>query len=176
MDSLGIDSKIRVAVVMHNRAGKWILLKYSLCTTNEHIVYEARLNGMILATHMANKAKNLQKLTIVSNNQATIKTLESGMDKAQSYLIEVLRGACTWIEKKCRDATIEIKCVPWHMGVVRNEKVDMEAKKAAQKGSNPAKSLPCFLRQTLPICHTAARQQHLSNIKKQVVNDVKQSF
>lgn len=71
--------------------------------------------------------------------------------------------------------TIEIRWIPGHEGVVGNEKADVEAKGAAQRGSSPATSLPRFLRHNLLTSHITAHQQQLSHIKEQAASYMQQS-
>lgn len=145
-DGSGIEGKVGAAAATRDRSGRWKTIKYELGTLEQHTVYEAKLIGMLLAIHMANSVKNLRKLTIYTDNQAAIKVLEDSAHGTQSYLTDHLNKSCEQLKKRRKGATVDIRWVPGHEGMIGNEKVDVEAKEAALQGSSPAKSLPVFLR------------------------------
>jgi ribonuclease HI len=61
---------------------------------------------------------------------------------------------------------LQVHWVPGHVDFAPNDRADEEAKKAAQGDSSDAKSLPKFLRNSLPLSISALRQSYLNKQKK----------
>lgn len=141
-DGSGIEGRIGAAAMMRTKEGQWMAVRYSLGSAEQHTVYEAELAGILLALYMANGGRRIRWLTMFMDNQAAIKVLKIEAGGTQSYLTEALQKACTKFKKKHKGATIEIRWVPGHEGVIGNELVDMQAKKAAMQGSSPIHHFP----------------------------------
>lgn len=54
------------------------------------------------------------------------------------------------VQNKHKEMDLLVKWVPGHVDIVRNDRADVEAKKAAMEGSSPLCKLPAPLRKTLP--------------------------
>lgn len=54
------------------------------------------------------------------------------------------------VQNKHKGMDLLVKWVPGHVDIVRNDRADVEAKKAAMEGSSPLCKLPAPLRKTLP--------------------------
>ena len=54
------------------------------------------------------------------------------------------------VQNKRKGMDLLVKWVPGHVDIVRNDRADVEAKKAAMEGSSPLCKLPAPLRKTLP--------------------------
>lgn len=174
-DGSGIDNEIGAAATTVPPKGTRKTLRYYLGNANQHTVFEAELIGLILATKIANDAKNLRKLDLLIDNQAAIKALEDDTATARSYLIPILIKALERLKAKNKRLCTTIRWVPGHEGVMGNEVADEEAKKAAKSGSSPAKSLPRFLRKALPLSRTTIRHTETLRIRKQTEQNVMQS-
>ena len=53
------------------------------------------------------------------------------------------------VQNKRKGMDLLVKWVPGHVDIVRNDRADVEAKKAAMEGSSPLCKLPAPLRKTL---------------------------
>lgn len=85
-DGSGIDGRIGAAATTMDRKEGRKTLRYRMGKKGHHTVYEAELVGIILATHLAHKRNKIKKLTIYTDNQATIKALKDEGNKPRSYL------------------------------------------------------------------------------------------
>ena len=54
------------------------------------------------------------------------------------------------VQNKHKGMDLLVKWVPGHVDIIRNDRADVEAKKAAMEGSSPLCKLPAPLRKTLP--------------------------
>lgn len=142
MDGSGIEGKIGVAATTVDKKDGRKMLRYRLGQKGHHTVYEAELVGIILATHMARKKGKLKKLSIYTDNQATIKALKDKTNTPRTYLIQHIITAFKRLHKKNKDLQIELRWVPGHEGVIGNKKADEGAKKAAKEGSSQERDLP----------------------------------
>ncbi|KIJ98006.1 hypothetical protein K443DRAFT_104689, partial [Laccaria amethystina LaAM-08-1] len=68
-----------------------------------------------------------------------------------------------------------LKWIAAHKGVVGNERVDEEAKRAAQGDSSPPEELPPILRKRLPLSAAAVKQEHAEGLKVRWMEDWKAS-
>ncbi len=92
-DGSGIEGQIGAAATTMNKWGVRTTLRHQLGSTDQHTIYEAELVGIILALHIANKHKGTCKITILTDNQVTIKAFDSNMMNASSYLVPILYEA-----------------------------------------------------------------------------------
>jgi ribonuclease HI len=154
---------------INNRVAK--VLHFHLGSEKEHTVYEAKGVGIAMALYML-KTSNRQlsrPLSICSDSQALLKALCNQRPHRGHYILDKIHDLAEELHAK-QDGLLngdehrlalaegqvwkggtngvidlQMHWVPGHCGNERNEKVDEEAKKAAQGASSKAKFLPSFL-------------------------------
>lgn len=144
-------------------------------SAKQHTIYKAELIGIILALHITNKCKWMHKITILANNQAAIKTLDSKTANASLYLVPILRKMVEKLRRANRGLEIVIRWVPRHKGMRGNKRVDEKAKKAVQMGSLPAKLLPHFLQVSLLLSKITVEFRQMEQIKEHANQAIRQS-
>ena len=71
-----------------------------------------------------------------------------------------------WVGRPKGVVDLQVHWVPGHVDFAPNERVDQEAKKAAQGDLSEAKYLPKLLRKPLPLSVSALHQGNITKIKK----------
>ena len=143
------------------------ILRFHLGSLKKHTTFEGEAVGSILAAWLLQGRPEIGKtaVTSYSDSQAFIKATRARNAGPGQYLVlDYLR-----LTEAMTDDT-DIPCPPdmpkfalkWiaaHEGVTGNERVDEEAKRAAQGESSPPEELPPILRKRLPISASATKQE-----------------
>ena len=171
-DGLGFEGNTGAAAVFYRKGVKEPakILRYHLGSLKKHTTFEGEAVGSILAAWMLQGQPEVGKLEATSymDSQAFIKA--TGVRKTglgQYLVLEYLR--LTDIMNDGTNAPsmtkFALKWVAAHKGVAGNERVDEEAKKAAQGDSSPPEELPLILRKCLPTSATAVKQEFMEKQK-----------
>lgn len=188
-DGSGYEGGIGAAAVLYKGDRVHKTLRYYLGASEDHMVYEAEIVGVMLAFHLLTELATTTvfgnlPLLIGLDNQATIQALGNQRAHPGAYLLDqvhglaertqsrqdTLRKARTRRNKGQREENVrkartrgvcdvEIRWVPGHEGFAPNEKADKEAKKAAQKHTSRKERLPTYLRCGPLPASIAARKQ-----------------
>ena len=191
-DGSGFEGGVGASAVLYENNRITKTLHYHLGSELEHTVYEAEGIGIVMALHLL-KTRNkriVKPLSISSDSQALIKALGNQRPHAGHYILdkvhdlaedlhakqdgllnrverlEALAEGYSWKGRTKGVIDLHIHWVPGHCDYDRNEKADEEAKKAAQGLSSDAKSLPPFLRKSLPASVSALQQNFRSSLYK----------
>ena len=137
------------------------VLRYHLGTAKQHTIYEAELVGLVLSLHLINTEKRSRKSCAIGlDNTVVLQSLQSELTNPGHHIAaEVLRIA-KHLQRRNGNVNYSLK-IRWtagHMGIRGNEKADREAKRTAQGQSSARKSLPKYLRKTLPQSISTLRQ------------------
>jgi hypothetical protein len=86
-DGSAHDGKVRAAAILRREGKPDCILKMHLGTTDQHMVYEAELVGMIMGLHLI-KTKRRSKVKSVLNvdNQVALVAIKSNMNKLGQHL------------------------------------------------------------------------------------------
>ena len=143
-------------------------LCFHLGSLKKHTTYEGEAVGSILAAWMLQNQPEVGKAAITSylDSQAFIKVMGARKSGPGQYLVlEYMR--LTEIMSDSTDtlniagtAKFALKWIVAHKGVIGNERVDEEAKRAAQGESSPPEELPPILWKCLPLSAAAVKQEH----------------
>ena len=191
-DGSGYEGGIGASAVLYenNRVAK--TLHYFLGSEREHTVYEAEGIGIVMALHLL-KNRNRQitrPLSICSDSQALLKALDNQHPHPGHYILDkihdlaedlhgkqdgllnradrrvAIEAGLPWKGRTKDVIDLQLHWVPGHCDFARNERADVEAKKAAQGLSSDVKLLPTFMRKNLPASISALRQNHHQTILK----------
>jgi len=146
-DGSGYEGKVGAAAVLYRKGADELekILRYHLGPLTKHTTFEGEAVGSILAAWMMQGQTEVGKSTMTSytDSQAFIKS--TGVRKAgpgQYLVMEYLRLAETMNDETDTPIMTDtdkfaLKWVAAHKGVAGNERVDKEAKKAAQGETSP---------------------------------------
>lgn len=174
-DGSGYEGGVGAAAVLYRKGAEEPekVLRFHLGSLKEHTTYEGEAVGSILAAWMLQNQPEVGKSTVTSytDSQAFIKATGARKAGPGQYLVmEYLR-----LTEEMSDgadapyptdsAKFALTWVAAHKGVQGNEKVDEEAKKAAEGDSSPLEDLPPILRRRLPYSAAAVKQEHVETLK-----------
>ncbi|KAL1733151.1 hypothetical protein EV714DRAFT_178472, partial [Schizophyllum commune] len=109
--------------------------------------YEAELVGKLLGLHLlAREGTNFhhRQRTIILDNTSALNAAKTRYAHSGQYLVENIVE--TIDELKGPSPKLTARWAKSHVGIAGNERVDEEAKKAAQGESSPRRALPPLLR------------------------------
>lgn len=174
-DGSGYEGNVGAAAVLYRKGVEEPeeTLRFHLGPLTRHTTYEGEAVGSILAAWMLQGRPEVGKATVTSytDSQAFIRSTGARKTKPGQYLVmeylrltEVMTDG-TDIPIRPGTAKFALKWVAAHEGVVGNERVDEEAKKAAQGDSSPREELPPILRRRLPYSASAVKQEFAEKLK-----------
>ena len=189
-DRSGFKGGIGAAAVLYKGREPVKSLLYHLGPTNEHIVYEAELMGMLLTFYLLHLLICCLTPTVIIglDNQAAICSLNNQKLKPAHYLLSQIHNAsehlqlkqdhilhkgtfhqACWnnlqIQTKMRDVCdIHVHWVPGHSGFEPNNRVDKLAKKVAMGECSPRKDLLPSIHKPMPISISAICQESMAKI------------
>ncbi len=131
MDGSAIGGHVGAAAVASGIAQAQ---KCYMGTDETFTVYAAELQGLVMATSLARRARHndpdIWAVNIYSDNQAGIQAAEKPETQSGQYLLrDLVKGLDDLREKNIR---VQIHWIPAHIGVPGNEEADRAAKEAAQ--------------------------------------------
>jgi len=124
----------------------------------EHTIHEAELVGLLLALYLIGTEKRgATTCSVAVDNQAALKAFDLELRKPGHHLVQEILLIANWIHK-CRSKQKYLLMLRWtagHISIPGNEKVDREAKKAADNHTSDKEHLPPYLRKLLLINSSA---------------------
>jgi ribonuclease HI len=152
----GIDGNIGAAAVTTLPKCE---LHFHLSTEDEHIVYEAKVVGLLLALQLLlTLTRAFESATIAIDNQAAIQGIAALCPTSTHHLWEQIDAAAAKL--KMTGKTITVRWVPGHRNVEGNEAADNAAKEAACGQSSALHRLPHALRRPLATNRSALKAGH----------------
>jgi len=184
-DGSGFEGGVGAAAVLYRKGVEEPerVLCFHLGSLKKHTTYEGEAVGSILAAWMLQDQPEVGKSAITSytDSQAFIKATNARKPGPGQYLVMGYLGL-TEIMADGADVPgpagtdkFALKWVAAHKGVKGNERVDEEAKKAAQGDSSPWEELPPILRKRLPYSAAAVKQEMAEQLKVKWKNTWKES-
>ncbi len=159
------EKGVGAAAVVYKKGRKISTTRKHLGCNNEHTVYEAECAAMTLGVH-AIRNRRVKTLTIHIDNQAAIRATGDSKQGPGKYIIDRLHKQIDALRKNNRNIKITIRWSPGHEGIQGNEEADKVAKEAAAGASSAKRTLPPFLRKTLPLSRSALKQNFNGKLKK----------
>ena len=168
-DGSGYEGNVGAAAVLYRKGREEPerILRFHLGSLKKHTTFEGEAVGSILAAWMLQGRPEVGKLTVssYSDSQAFIKaTRARGAGPGQYLVLDYLKLTETMtdgtdIPNPIGTPKFALKWIAAHEGVTGNERVDEEAKRAAQGESSPDEELPPILRKRLPVSASALKQE-----------------
>lgn len=171
-DGSAIDGKVGAAALLYinNKEDPRQILHYHLGPKKLYSTYDAEWVGAVMAVRMLTNSEDdsvgQETATIFVDNQSVIKSSRTTKPGPAQYLMKALHDLADRL-RHIGDAKSKftLRWISAHSDVDRNEKVDLEAKKAARGESSNPSDLPEVLRQTLPFSKSALVQNAKSEAK-----------
>jgi ribonuclease HI len=174
-DGSGFEGNAGAAAVLYRKGVEEPekILRFHLGSLKKHTTFEGEAVGSILAAWMLQGQAEVGKsaATSYTDSQAFIKATGARKTGPGQYLVlEYLRltdimNDGTDVPSTAGTKKFALKWVAAHKGVAGNERVDEEAKRAAQGESSPPEDLPPILRKRLPVSATAVKQEFGEKLK-----------
>jgi ribonuclease HI len=157
-DGSGMDNRIGAAAFSLGRDGAPRARQHLLGTDHEHTVFEGELVGVILALDIILAERRLRSATILLDNQAAIRALQTNRPQPGQQLTRLFHKQLTKICQLRRTFRLHLAWVPGHAGVAGNERAD-ELAKAASEGATTLLHTPVPLLNNLPLSQSAVKMQ-----------------
>jgi ribonuclease HI len=152
------DGKVGTAAVLIREGCEERTLKVCLGLDKEHEVYEVEVIALQLGLQLLLEEPFAQSAAFCIDNQAVLRTIESGKAKLIPYALINLNTLLNKVLKEHRWIQLDTQWIPGHEGVDGSEKVDAAAREAGENGCSGEDDLPTHLRGAIPINPTAAKR------------------
>jgi ribonuclease HI/endonuclease/exonuclease/phosphatase family metal-dependent hydrolase len=166
-DGSGMDDNIGASAVVYRNNREKASLRFKLGAIKHHTVFEGEATGLLLASNLILKERNVKSVMIYVDNQALIHAITKMRPTPSHYLLDAFHRAMTLIKKEHPGIKVSIKWVPAHKGVVGNERADLLAKKAITDSSSSENRLPSLLTKPLPASKSATKQAFQKKLQKE---------
>ena len=174
-DGSGFEGNVGAAAVLYRKGAKEPekVLRYHLGSLKKHTTFEGEAVGSILAAWMLQGRPEVgrSKITNYTDSQAFIRATGTRKSGPGQYLIMEYLSLTEAMNNDANSlhstgtVKFSLNWVAAHQGVAGNERVDEEAKKAAQGESSPPEDLPPILRKRLPYSASAVKQEFAESQK-----------
>ncbi|RDB20589.1 putative RNA-directed DNA polymerase from transposon X-element [Hypsizygus marmoreus] len=179
-----VDNELRAAAILYHsdRLQPARTLRYHLGLLTKHTSYEAEAVSSILAAWLLQNERDVMVQQVISymDSQAFINAISAQTAKSGQYLMDEYLELTESMGSGCVVASpapskFELRWISGHSGVDGNERVDEEAKRAAQGESSHPNALPPILRKPLPSSTTAEKQAFMKQLQLRWTADWKKS-
>jgi ribonuclease HI len=150
-------------------------LKVYLGPDTEPEVYEAEVLGLQLGLHLLALEQFVSSMTFFIDNQAVLKTIQSGRAKLIPLTFVNLSTLLNRVLQEHKWIRIDTRWIPGHEGVDGNEKADEAAKDVGENGSSAPEDLPKHLRGRIPTNPTAVKRVCREGMEKRWKEEVRDS-
>ncbi|KAL1684915.1 hypothetical protein GGG16DRAFT_31403, partial [Schizophyllum commune] len=134
----------------------------------ERTVFEAELVGASLAIDIIASTKRLTRAAVLLDSQAAIQALRGSGTKAGQQLVHEFWARVHRLRASRRTLSLIVAWVPGHVGVEGNERVDAEAKAAAEGcGDTPLHDKRGLLNGPLPVSRSAVIAAEKSRVQQE---------
>jgi ribonuclease HI len=167
-DGSAHSGRVGTVAILKREGKPDCILKIHLGTTDQHMVYEAELVGMIMGLHLIKtEPRNKVKCTLSVDNQAALVAIKSEMNKSGQHLAaNILQIAKQLLERKGNNRfSLTFRWSAGHIGIASNEHADKHAKAAADGESSDKETLPPCLRKKIGYSVSAICQAQNANLK-----------
>ena len=170
-DGSGLNGHIGAAAILTRGFHPYIIARHYLGPETKHTVYEGECVGQLLGLHLLNRLSSgldVRTVTMAVDNQASISAHTSTKPGPGSYLISQIHKTLQAVKRSHRLARIHMHWIPSHKGIPESDRVDKEAKKAAEGAHHNLNDNVKILRQQLPASKLATKQLMHDRLKREV--------
>ncbi|KAJ7620641.1 hypothetical protein DFH06DRAFT_943024, partial [Mycena polygramma] len=123
----------------------------------EHTVFESEIVGSTLALSSIPSLAHLRHIFLGIDSQSVIRALTHPKQQPGLYLLMEFHAELSRLKSRIPNLRLHIGWVPGHVDFAPNERVDEEAKQAAQNAEPPLPTLPPLFQNPLPRSAAAAK-------------------
>jgi ribonuclease HI len=159
---------VGTVVILKHKGKPDHILKLHLGTTDQHMVYEAELIGMIMGLHLIKtEPRSKVKCLLNMDNQAVLTAIKSEMNKSGQHLVaNILQITKQLLEQKGNSRfSLTFRWTAGHIRIAGNKNADKQAKTAADGESSDKGDLPPCLHKKLGYSISAICQARNANLK-----------
>ncbi|KAJ7043607.1 hypothetical protein C8F04DRAFT_876789, partial [Mycena alexandri] len=131
-----------------------------LGSSAHHTVFEGEGVGGTLALALLRREEDVTGgVTIVVDSQPAVNATRALASTPSHWIWDAWHVEAQSFARSHPNAQVKVRWAPGHKGIAGNERADVEAKRAAQRGdSSPPAAIPAALRGVLPWSKSAVRQ------------------
>lgn len=155
-DGSGIDNSIGAACITDGRDDSFNR-RVHLGSAHDHTVFESEVVGATLALSSVPHLPHLRNLFIGIDSQSAIRALHRPRQQPGQYLLLEFHAELARLKRRAPHLQLHIGWVPGHLDFEPNERVDKEAKSAAQNDATPHPTTPSLFHSPLPRSAAAAK-------------------
>ena len=167
-DGSAIDGSIGTATVLYRDSELKSKLRKQLVGEDQHMVFEAELVGLSLATKLVRVEGNVHSAIISSDSQVVIWVTRSMRGELGGNLVDRVHEQLEAVMIRHSGMRIEFRGTPGHEGIHENKQADAEARRAAWGDLSWCHQLPLSCRGAIPASKSPLQQEHMKWEKAQV--------
>ena len=179
-DGSGYNEGIGAVAILRRPGKADKILCFHLGSTKEYMVYNGEQIGMVLGAELLRREGYIHLAYMAVDNQAAIQAVLSRDSCSGHSLTDMFLQILQEVMDKHEIKGFQIRWVPGHAQIAGNEAVDVEAKRAAEGATSPAKLLPLELRKghspaspiQLPLNKAVLKQANNDKTKKDIESDL----
>jgi ribonuclease HI len=177
-DGSGKDGSIGAAAIMKFGFRVPRTARFHLGSDDKHTVFEGECIGQLLGVRLLQSSGinlNGREVSLGIDSQSAIIRHNARSNSPASYIIDEIHKIVYGLTKAYPRLKLTLRWTPGHVGLVGNEEVDVEAKKAAGGSRYNVNSNFGILRRPLPISRSAHRQSLRDEINAKYQREFRQS-
>ncbi|KAK6988514.1 hypothetical protein R3P38DRAFT_3228807 [Favolaschia claudopus] len=133
-----------------------------LGSSTDHTVFESEVTGAILALSSLPSLPHVKRVFLGIDNQSAMRALHRHRQQPGQYLLLAFHEELEKLQSRVPRLQLHIGWTPGHVDFPPNERVDNEAKLAAQNDNKPHPNTPPLLLSPLPRSIAATKAEFLS--------------
>jgi len=177
-DGSAHDGQVGAAAILQYGFRPTRVARYYLGPITKHTVHEAEGVGQLLAIRLLQTERaeiRHSDITLGVDSQSSIMAHDARKPRPGSHITEAVQQLYQKVKASRGNINLRINWIPGHKGIPGSEKVDEEAKKAAEGEHRNINSNFGLLKKGLPDSKSAARQQLNAKAKRQYVTAFQKS-
>src|SRR5882724_7892832 len=160
-DGSAIDGSIGTATVLYRDSELKSKLRKQLVGEDQHMVFEAELVGLSLATKLVRVEGNIHSAIISSDSQVVIWETRSMRGVSGQHLVDRVHEQLEAGMSRHSGMRVKVRWNPGHEGIHENKQADAKAKREAWGELSWCCWLPLLCRGAIPASKLAMQQEHM---------------
>ena len=165
-DGSCIEGKVGAAAVLFHDSQEKRVARKHLGLDCEHTVFEAEVVGLTLAAELICAEWNIESVMLGADSQAEIRAMRGAMGASGRHLLDRFHEQVEVAKLQHTGMEVMLRWTPGHVGIVENERVDEEAKRATRGDSSPKNQLPKACRGQIPKSKSVEIKRHWEAARK----------